>query len=258
MESESEVSTRGESLAHALARRVEGVTDLVQRSVLVAEFCTEQEPEVVAEGLQALLALTLRGNARDAWMALSLALCRRQIPYERMGEIYRAAIEAGFGALRMIFIAGDGALRRAPDGEFKRDDLLDGMTLGERKAKARTQDKKLLERLLFDADSAVVHILLRNPRMTVDHVLKLASKRPNRPAVLVEIAEVPQWVIRRPIRQALVLNPYSPLRLAVTVMPLMGVGELTELRVDRSLHPVIRETAVALLALRGWSPPTAH
>jgi hypothetical protein len=258
MESESEVSARGESLAQALARRVEGVTDLVQRSVLVQEFCTKQEPEIVAEGLQALLALTLRGHARDAWMALVLALCRRQIPYERMGEIYSAAVESGYAALRLVFIAGDGALRSAVEGDYKRDDLLDGMTLGERKAKARSQNRKLLERLLFDQDPAVVHILLRNPRMTVEDVLKLATKRPNRPGVLVEIAEVPRWMIRRPIRQALVLNPYSPVRLAVTVMPLMGVGELTELRLDRSLHPLIQETAEALLALRGWSQPTIH
>ena len=132
------------------------------------------------------------------------------------------------------------------------------MTLGERKAKARTQDKEMLGRLLFDPDPAVVHILLRNPRLTEGDVLKLASKRPNRPGVLIEIADVGRWVIRSSIRRAIVLNPYAPSRLAVTLMPLMTIQELTELRVDGSVQRLIRESAAALLELRGWESPTIH
>jgi hypothetical protein len=191
-------------------------------------------------------------------MALALALCRREIDYAKVGEIYRATVEEGYGALRLIFIAGERALRKAGEGDFARDDLLDGMTLGERKAKARTQDKELLGRLLFDPDPVVVHILLRNPRITEAHVLKLASKRPNRPGVLVEIADVARWVIRSDIRRAIVLNPYAPSRLAVTLMPLMTIQELTELRVDGSVQRLIRESAAALLGLRGWEPPAVH
>ena len=258
MDSESQLSTRGVSLARALAKRIEGVTDLGQRTALVREFCTLQEPTVVTEGLQALLANTLRGHSREAWTALAIALCRREIPYERLGEIYRVTVEEGYDALRLVFIAGDGALRRAKEGEFQRDDLLDGMTLGERKSKARTHDKELLVRLLFDADPLVVRVLLRNPRLTHGDVLKLASKRPNRPAVLIEIADVPRWIIRAQIRRAMVLNPYSPARLSVALMPLMTVQELSALRVDGSVHTLIRETAQQLLDLRGWKPPTLH
>jgi len=104
----------------------------------------------------------------------------------------------------------------------------------------------------------VVHILLRNPRITEADVLKLASKRPNRPDVLVEIADVARWVIRSNIRRAIVLNPYAPSRLAVTLMPLMTVQELTELRSDGSVQRLIRESAGAFLQLRGWEPPTIH
>ena len=258
MNPESEISPRGRSLARSLAKRIECVTELGQRTALMREFCHKHEPVVIAECLQALLWDAVRGGSRDAWMALALALCRREIPYSRVGEIYRATVEAGYGALRLVFIAGERALRKAGEGDFARDDLLDGMTLGERKSKARTQDKELLGRLLFDPDPAVVHILLRNPRITEGDVLKLASKRPNRPDVLVEIADVGRWVIRSSIRRAIVLNPYAPSRLAVTLMPLMTVQELTELRADGSVQPLIRESALALLELRGWTPPTLH
>lgn len=258
MDSESEISPRGLSLARSLARRIECVTDLGQRTALMREFCLSHEPVVVAECLQALLTDAVRGRSRDAWMALVMALCRREIAYGKVGEIYRSTVEEGYGALRLIFIAGERAMRKAGEGDFARDDLLDGMTLGERKAKARTQNKELLARLLFDPDPAVVHILLRNPRITEADVLKLASKRPNRPHVLVEIADVGRWVIRANIRRAIVLNPYAPSRLAVTLMPLMTVQELTELRGDGSVQRLIRESASALLELRGWQAPTIH
>jgi hypothetical protein len=256
MDSESEISPGGRALARSLARRIECVTDLGQRTALMREFCLNHEPPVVAEVLQVLLAAVVRGRDRDAWMALVLALCRREIPYSRVGDIYRGTVEGGYEALRLVFIAGERSLRKAGEGDFSRDDLLDGMSLGERKAKARTQDKEILGRLLFDPDSAVVHILLRNPRITEGDVLKLASKRPNRPGVLVEIADVGRWVIRSSIRRAIVLNPYSPSRLAVTLMPLMTIQELMELRVDGSVQRLIRESASALLELRGWNPPT--
>ncbi len=258
MELEPEISPRGRSLARSLARRIECVTDLGQRTALMREFCVQQDPELVAECLQALLMDAVRGERRDAWMALILALCRRALPYERVGEIYRATVNQGYQALRLVFIAGERSLRKASESDFARDDLLDGMTLGERKAKARTQDKELLNRLLFDPDPAVVGILLRNPRMTEADVLKLASRRPNRPEALVEIVDVERWVIRSNIRRAIVLNPYSPSRLALMLMPLMSIQELTDLRTDASVQRVIREGAAALLELRGWEPPTLH
>jgi hypothetical protein len=132
------------------------------------------------------------------------------------------------------------------------------MSLGERKAKARTQQKNILDRLLFDPDPQVLKILLRNPRLTHLDVVKLASKRPNRPEILVEIADVPRWIIRAQIRRAMVLNPYAPARLAVVLMPLMTLQELQGLRVDASVNAIIRETADSLLYLRGWTPPTLH
>ena len=257
-DSETPSTPRGRSLAQSLARRIECVPDLGQRAALMREFCLKHESVVVAESLQVLLSEAVRGRSRDAWMALVLALCRREVPYNRVGEIYRATVEEGYEALRLVFIAGERALRKAEAGDFARDDLLDGMTLGERKAKARTQDKQLLDRLLFDPDPAVVQILLRNPRITEADVLKLASKRPNRPDALVEIVNVERWVIRSNIRRAIVLNPYAPSRLAVTLMPLMAVQELMELRVDGSVQRLIRESASAMLALRGWEEPTVH
>ena len=74
----------------------------------------------------------------------------------------------------------------------------------------------------------------------------------------VEIVDVERWVIRSNIRRAIVLNPYSPSRLALMLMPLMSIQELTDLRTDASVQRVIREGAAALLELRGWEPPTLH
>jgi len=69
---------------------------------------------------------------------------------------------------------------------------------------------------------------------------------------------VERWVIRSNIRRAIVLNPYAPSRLAVTLMPLMAVQELMELRADASVQRLVRDSAEAMLALRGWEEPTVH
>lgn len=258
MTSEHDEAIYGPGLARALVRRLDSVRDVSQRCALLAQYCDAQAADVVAAGLQALLINAVRGASRDAWLAMAVALCRGDIAYERLGALYRAAVDAEYQALRLVLIGGDTATRTAREGEFARDEMLENLSLGERKAKARCHDKDMLIRLLHDPNAAVVHILLRNRKVTETDVVRLAARRPNRPSVLREIALVPRWVSTPAVQRALVLNPYSPVRIPVTLLPLFSAQELHEVRKDMMAHALVREAAQALLDLRGWQAPTLH
>lgn len=257
-EDEATAPDDGAGLAKLLARRMGAVEDGAQRAVLLREFCVREGAERSVAALQALMTETLRGRGRDAWLAVAVSLCRAALPYEVVGDLYRAAVAAGHEALRLLLIAGDQTQKAATEADFDRDEVLEGLTLGERKAKARLHDHDLLLRLLYDAEPAVVRILLGNRRLTERDVLRLASRRPNRTPILREIAAASGWISRAPIQRALVLNPYAPAGLAVTLLPLLGPAELEEVARDSGLHPIVVHASREVLALRGWREPVYH
>ncbi|MCB9727003.1 MAG: hypothetical protein H6744_05965 [Deltaproteobacteria bacterium] len=248
----------GGDLARSLARRLEGVDDHAQRGMLVREFVDGQEAAEAVRAMRCLVVEALYGNLRAVWLTIARGLFSGELPYDVLGELYRAAVDLGFDEMRHLLIGGDVSHKRASDGEFPRDEVLESLTLGERKAKARTYDAQMLARLVYDSDPHVVRILLSNPRVTEALVLKLAARRPNRGVMLHEIAMAPRWLARPAIQRALMLNPYSPVRLTVTLLPLLAPHELNEVCEDKSLHPLSSATARLLLGLRGWQAPTIH
>ena len=101
------------------------------------------------------------------------------------------------------------------------------LTLGERKALARRPDRSMFDKLLLDPHPAVIRNVLANSRTTEDDVVKLAARRPLREEVIHEIIRHPKWNVRRRVRLALVLNPYTP---AAVGVPLVGMLLRSELR----------------------------
>lgn len=258
MAGESNERTAAQGLTRALERRLDSITDVVQRSHLIREFCEANDPELVALSFQAVIEATLKGRSRETWLAIAIALFQESVSYATLEEIYRCSVEAEHDAARLVLLAGDRAQRTAEEGEFKRDDFIENLTLGERKAKARTLEPQVLLRLLQDPNPTVVRILLKNPRMTERPVQRLAAKRPNRVSILNEISLVPRWVCRASIQRALVLNPYTPARIAICLMPLLATRELNEISQEKNLHPMSQPMARTLLRLQGWEAPVFH
>jgi hypothetical protein len=100
------------------------------------------------------------------------------------------------------------------------------LTLGERKSMARRPDRETMQRLMADPHPAVIHRLLRNPRVVEDDVVRLAAKRPGRGDVLAEIARSTRWSRRPRVRMALVMNPSTPTEIAARVVGLLLRPEL--------------------------------
>lgn len=124
------------------------------------------------------------------------------------------------------------------------------LTLGERKALARRPTRQALEKLLADPDPTVIRLLLGNPRVTEDDVVRLAARRPNRSDILAEIAKSTRWTHRPRVRIALILNPSSPPEIAVPLVGLLIRSELRLVVASTDIPAIVRSAARDLLARR--------
>ncbi|HEV3192839.1 MAG TPA: hypothetical protein VGY54_20175 [Polyangiaceae bacterium] len=123
------------------------------------------------------------------------------------------------------------------------------LTLGERKSLARRPDRETIQRLLADPHPDVIQRCLRNPRLTEDDLVSLAAKRPGRGEVLVEIARS-RWIHRPRVRLAVVLNPATPLELAVRIAGLLLRPELDMVARSPQVAAVVRAVCLEHLARR--------
>ena len=135
--------------------------------------------------------------------------------------------------------------RRVPD--FGRGRPL---TLGERKSLARTHDRSLIQRVVRDPHPDVVRILLDNPSLTEEDVVRVCAARPNHPTVLQTVYRHRRWVVRYRPRNAIVRNPDTSLDTALLLAPLLRKGELKEAATSSELAPPLRLSCKTILEMR--------
>jgi len=131
------------------------------------------------------------------------------------------------------------------------------LTLGERRALARKPSRPILDKLLADPHPLVIKNLLGNPRLTEDDVIRMATKRPARAEVILEIARCPKWMCRPRVRMALVLNPGTPTEVSVPVLSQLLRPELQEVAEATFVPKVLRSAALELLERRPPAPEKA-
>lgn len=73
--------------------------------------------------------------------------------------------------------------------------------------------------LLQDSDPRVLLSLLRNPRLTVDEVVRLAKSSSLSFQIVDTIAQTAQWMASVDVRLALVRNPKTPQAVALRILP---------------------------------------
>jgi hypothetical protein len=139
--------------------------------------------------------------------------------------------------------------RRIPD--FGRGKPL---TLGERKSLARTHNRSLIQRVVRDPHPDVIRILLDNPSLTEEDVVRVCAVRPNDPQVLQTVYRHRRWVVRYRPRNAILRNPDTRLDTALLLAPLLRKSELKEAATSSELAAPLRLSCKAILALR--SAPT--
>lgn len=217
----------------------------------------EGDPVAWVEALAAIIArahVVDDADAIEALETLTHAVAEPTLAYDTKKQLYVAASERNLPAVARLFLDASppGQLphqlvkQLGPERSLRPADR--PLTLGERKALARTHRREQLLLLIRDPHPMVVAILIENPHVTEDDIVKMAAARPAVPESLAKIAAHPRWSVRHAVKRALVLNPSTPLADAIRISTTLRAPELTEIANDHSLPDLLRQHAAEVLA----------
>ncbi|HEX4355524.1 MAG TPA: hypothetical protein VHZ95_21510 [Polyangiales bacterium] len=183
----------------------------------------------------------------DVLETVAQAIADAALPYAVRESLYRAAIERDRRALARLFLTASPTVvppeqiekALAPERPLRPNGK--PLSLGERKALARTHKREQLLLLLRDPHPAVVAILLDNPHVTESDIVRIASARPAVPESLSRVAIHGRWSVRHAIKRAVVLNPATPLADAIRMATTLPASERAALAADVSLPDLLRQ-----------------
>lgn len=239
-----------------LILRVCALPDPRMRVLALVEAFGDGDPALWVEALAAVVTRAHTINDTDALATLEAAthaVCDPALPYGTRKRLYEAAVERKLATIARLFMVASPHVALPPQlvkqlGPERPLRPMDRpLTLGERKALARTHRREKLNLLVRDPHPAVVAILIENPYLTEADIVKMAAARPAVPESLSKIAAHPRWSVRHAVKRALVLNPATPLADAVRIATTLRANDLAELASNESLPELLRRHASELL-----------
>jgi hypothetical protein len=127
-----------------------------------------------------------------------------------------------------------------------RDGLRD-MRLGDRITLARLATPALLPALLAATEPQVAEAALVNPRLREDDLVTAVRRENVTPALLEAAAGSPRWAPNYAVRVALVLQPRTPLPLALQQISALVPRDLRRVADESGLRPLVRAAARGVL-----------
>lgn len=230
-------------LGARLSRELAALSEPLQRELRLIEWLGQVEPARAVHVLGAIIEAAEQRDvyAQSAWLALmSLRRHETTLGYERLADLYRHADELGLEPVKQLMLAGP-PKRSAPRGGVDNERV--NKTLGERISMALSADRDVIDRLLRDRHPRVIARLLQNPRLREVDVVRLCAQRPLEPAVAEVVVQAPKWLARYPVKRALVLNPYTPTNLALSLLAALTSGDLRLAVSELQLSDSVREQA---------------
>ncbi|MBK7533878.1 MAG: hypothetical protein IPI49_00620 [Myxococcales bacterium] len=195
-------------------------------------------------------------DAARAMEAISQAAGSPRLAYEVRQRLYAAAQDARRPELARLFFdasppsADPRLVARQTAPERTLEPRGRPLTLGERRALARTHRRDRLALIVKDPHPAVVAVLLGNPHLTEPDLVTIAATRRAVPQALAMIAEHPKWSTRQAIKRALVMNPATPLAAAMRLAATLPSEDLVEVSKLSSLPAALRDHVRELLQRR--------
>ncbi len=235
-----------ESLVSSLAR----IEDIRQRAYAVATRLTSLEDPVLLDLLIMIRDKAVHGQ--DDFLRLYngllfLSPLPGMLGEARILQLMEAALSRGVHHKVTVLLKNPG--NEPPSSRVRplpAPDLRD-IPLGTRKSLARKPDFKMIQKIARDQDHRVIKNLLDNPRLTERDVLKIGSTRPTSPRVLEEIYNNRKWIARYSVKKAIVLNPCSPLPLALSLLTYLKPTDLEEVLHIGELDPFLIEQAASMI-----------
>jgi hypothetical protein len=241
---------------HIIAR-LKAIRDARMRVLALIEALGEGDPAAWVDVVSTLVARAHTMGDADATLAVQVithAAADPALSYTTRKALYEAAVERGAPEIARLFLSVSPAtsippqLQKQLSPERPLKPTGRPLTLGERKALARTHSREKILLMLRDPHPAVVTILLDNPHITEQDVVKIAAMRPAVPESLAKVAAHARWSVRHAVKRALVMNPSTPLADAIRIATTLRVQELAEIAQDPSLPDALRAHAAELRA----------
>lgn len=246
----------GEVGPDLLVERLKAIRDPRMRVLALVEALPAGDPASWVEAFAAVIARAHTDADADATETLECithAAAEPTLPYATRQALYEAATARHLPAIARLFLAASPhadlprqlAKQLGPERPLRPSDR--PLTLGERKALARTHHRDQIVLLARDPHPSVVAILLDNPHVTETDVVKMAAMRPGVPESLAKIASHARWSVRHAVKRALVRNPSTPLADAIRIATTLRGSELEEIADDVSLPEPLRAHAADVL-----------
>jgi len=234
-------------LAAKIAHRAESILDFEMRVAYVGHEIGRMDSLQAVNVLAVVQQRAASGHARycDLLLALSVYLAQPGAA-ELRACLHQVGQAVGLTELTDAVLAlpesdesGPPSGDRSPDFGLGRP-----LTLGERKALARTANRNLLSRVVQDPHPDVVEILLVNPHLTEPDVVRLCARRPIAPAVLQEVFRSPRWARHYAVRLAILKNPCCPRDLALQLVPHLRAQDAAAVGASAELDAEVRARCV--------------
>ena len=228
--------------ARRLARRIVAIADPPMRVRYLQHQIGRMPPGAVAD----LLTIAMHGaEARDGDSgALMLALCLA-LAQEECAEVRESVVRVAIaqGQHQTAQLLQPRPAERVSEEPLAVPDFGRGrtVTLGERKSLARTRNRDLLARVLRDPHPDVIRILLGNPTLTEDDVVRLCARRPIPPEILREVFRNTRWVVRYRVRRTIVKNPFTPIDVALQLAAHLTAPDAREIVRSPELSLPVRD-----------------
>jgi hypothetical protein len=127
-------------------------------------------------------------------------------------------------------------------------DGLGDMRLGDRVTLARLATPPLLPALLADSERQVVESTLLNPRLREEDLVTALRREDVRAVLLEATVASSRWATNYAVRLALVLQPRTPLALALQQISSLVPRDLRRVAEEAALRPLVRAAAREVLA----------
>ena len=121
------------------------------------------------------------------------------------------------------------------------------MRLGDRITLARLATPALLPALLAATERQVAESALVNPRLREDDLVTALRREDVTPALVEAAVGSPRWASNYAVRLALVLQPRTPLPLALQQISSLVPRDLRRVAEEAGLRPLVRAAALGVL-----------
>gem|GEM_PF-1283169 len=241
-----------QELLLSIIRRISALQDRAMKHTVLVEMLEVLSPDELVDFLVLLCEEAAQGKdgARTVHQELALEPSALSLmPYKHIQKCYAIASTRDEQNVMGMFMGEP--LRGSPtvDESFTGNDHLD-ISLGQRRAAARSTDRFILDRLLHDRNPLVISLLLENPKIVERDVVKIAALRPTQAEILVQISKHRRWASRYHVRKALTCNPYTPHQIARRLMATLMMQDIRMLYTMGVLPTSIRAEAERLMAER--------